>query len=199
MKNDTKNIHLCFENLFISEDKQDENTNNYGRIWETRYNLKSPKHKIERGLVLDIEPTNTYRRKILRMLDTFVSLMYCSHLSIKPTQFMLGEKHESEETRYNQSETAHKTIFRCWDSNHIWVKNSENARNFCNYYELSSSHLLYNKYIIHKLLAVFITFLTSWKLLTHLIYTISENYHPPIFFYSKSSHIKNNLFHACNM
>ena len=32
MKNDTKNIHLCFENLFISEDKQDENTNNYGRI-----------------------------------------------------------------------------------------------------------------------------------------------------------------------
>ena len=105
MKNDTKNIHLCFENLFIniSEDKQEENTNNYGRIWETRYNLKSPKHKIERGLVLDIEPTNTYRRKILRMLDTFVSLMYCSHLSIKPTQFMLGEKHESEETRYNQS------------------------------------------------------------------------------------------------
>ena len=143
MKNDTKNIHLCFENLFIniSEDKQEENTNNYGRIWETRYNLKSPKHKIERGLVLDIEPTNTYRRKILRMLDTFVSLMYCSHLSIKPTQFMLGEKHESEETRYNQSETAHKTIFRCWDSNHIWVKNSENARNFCNYYELSSSRL----------------------------------------------------------
>jgi len=155
---------------------------NYGRIWETRYNLKSPKHKIERGLVLDIEPTNTYRRKILRMLDTFVSLMYCSHLSIKPTQFMLGEKHESEETRYNQSETAHKTIFRCWDSNHIWVKNSENARNFCNYYELSSSHLLYNKYIIHKLLAVFITFLTSWKLLTHLIYTISENYRPPPLF-----------------
>ena len=143
MKNDTKNIHQCFENLFIniSEDKQEENTNNYGRIWETRYNLKSPKHKIERGLVLDIEPTNTYRRKILRMLDTFVSLMHCSHLSIKPTQFMLGEKHESEETRYNQSETAHKTIFRCWDSNHIWVKNSENARNFCNYYELSSSRL----------------------------------------------------------
>ena len=28
MKNDTKNIHLCFENLFIniSEDKQEENT-----------------------------------------------------------------------------------------------------------------------------------------------------------------------------
>ena len=28
MKNDTKNIHLCFEILFIniSEDKQDENT-----------------------------------------------------------------------------------------------------------------------------------------------------------------------------
>ena len=154
---------------------------------------------IGRSLVLDIELANTYRRKILRMLDTFVSLMYCSHLSIKPTQFMLGEKHESEETRYNQSETAHKTIFRCWDSNHIWVKNSENARNFCNYYELSSSHLLYNKYIIHKLLAVFITFLTSWKLLTHLIYTISENYRPtPFLLFKIKPHKKNNLFHACN-
>ena len=143
MKNDTKNIHQCFENLFIniSEDKQEENTNNYGRIWETRYNLKSPKHKIERGLVLDIEPTNTYRRKILRMLDTFVSLMYCSHLSIKPTQFMLGEKGESEETRYNQSKTTHKTIFRCWDSNHKCVNNSENVQTFCNYYALSSSRL----------------------------------------------------------
>ena len=137
---------------------------------------------IERSLVLDIQFAIIYRRKILRMLDTFVSLMYCSHLSIKPTQFMLGEKDESEETRYNQSKTTHKTILRCWDSNHIWVKNSENARNFCNYYELSSSHLLYNKYIIHKLLAVFITFLTSWKLLTHLIYTISENYRPPPLF-----------------
>ena len=30
MKNDTKNIHLSFENLFIniSEDKEDENTDN---------------------------------------------------------------------------------------------------------------------------------------------------------------------------
>ena len=68
---------------------------------------------IERRLVLDIELANIYLRKILRMLDTFVSLMSCSHLSIKPTQFMLGEKDESEETRYNQSKTTHKTIFRC--------------------------------------------------------------------------------------
>ena len=47
MKNDTKNIHLCFENLFINifEDKQDENTNNYGRMGETRYNLNVTAHK----------------------------------------------------------------------------------------------------------------------------------------------------------
>ena len=44
---------------------------------------------VERSLVLDIEFAVIYRQKILRMLDTFVSLMYCSHLSIK---FMLGEK-----------------------------------------------------------------------------------------------------------
>ena len=79
---------------------------------ETRYNINVTTHKAY-DLVLDIKLANIYRRKILRMLDTFVSLMYCSHLSIKPTQFMLGEKDESEETRYNQSETAHKTIFRC--------------------------------------------------------------------------------------
>ena len=91
---------------------------------------------IERSLDLDIELANIYRRKILWMLDTFVSLMYCSHLSIKPTKFMLGEKDKSEETRYNQSKTTHKTFFRCWDSNHIWVKmRNENARNFCNYFE----------------------------------------------------------------
>ena len=65
---------------------------------------------IERSLVLDIEFAIIYRRKILRMLDTFVSLMYCSHLSIKLTQFMLSEKAKSEETRYNQSKTTHKTI-----------------------------------------------------------------------------------------
>ena len=41
MKNETKNIHIFFEYLFINifEDKQDENTNNYGRMRETRYNL----------------------------------------------------------------------------------------------------------------------------------------------------------------
>ena len=41
MKNDTKNIHLCFENLFIniSKDKQDENTINYGHMRETQYKL----------------------------------------------------------------------------------------------------------------------------------------------------------------
>ena len=47
---------------------------------------------IESSLVLDIELENIYRQKILKMLETFVSLMHCSHLSIKPTQFMLGEK-----------------------------------------------------------------------------------------------------------
>ena len=93
------------------------------------------------------------------MLDIFVSPMYCSHLSIKPTQFLLGEKDESEETWYNQS-TTHKTIFRCWDSNYIWVKNSENARNFCNHYALSSPRL---NFIIHKVLAVFITFFNLLK------------------------------------
>ena len=68
---------------------------------------------IERSLVLDIELAYIYQRTILRMLDTFVSLMYCSHHLIKPTQFMLGEKGESEETRYNQSKTTNTTIFRC--------------------------------------------------------------------------------------
>ena len=68
---------------------------------------------IKRSLVLDIELADIYRRKILIMLDAFVSLMYCPHLSIKPTQIMLGEKDESDETRYNQSKTTHKIIFRC--------------------------------------------------------------------------------------
>ena len=38
MKNDTKHIHVCFENLFIniSEDKQDENANNYGQTRVTK-------------------------------------------------------------------------------------------------------------------------------------------------------------------
>ena len=68
---------------------------------------------IERSLVLDIELTNIYQRNILRMLDSFVSLMFCSPLLIKPTQFMLGEKDESEKTGYNQIKTTNKTIFRC--------------------------------------------------------------------------------------
>ena len=154
-----------------------------------------------------------YKHISAKNVDTFASLMYCSHLSIKPTQFMLGEKHESEETRYNQSETAHKTIFRCWDSNHIWVKNSENARNFCNYYELSSSRLtlkqIHNSqtscsiYYLLNLLKAFDSSDIHYirKLSTHamdLIIHIATLPTPP--FDSKSSNIKkNNLFHACNM
>ena len=40
MKNDTKNIHLCFENLFIniSEDKQDENA----KLWTYARNSIQP-------------------------------------------------------------------------------------------------------------------------------------------------------------
>ena len=141
-----------------------------------------------------------YQRNILRMLDIFVSLMYSSHLSIKPTQFLLGENDESEETRYNQSTITHKIIFRCFDWYHIWVKKSENAQNFCNYYVFSFPRLTLLKFIIYYiyyLLKPLESFCLIWyKLYQKIINPL------PYFFYSKSSHIKEEIYLMpviCNM
>ena len=57
--------------------------------------------------------------KILRMLDIFVSLMYCSHLSTKLNLISDGEKKDSEEIWYNQNTTTYTAIFWCWDSKYI--------------------------------------------------------------------------------
>ena len=80
------NFIELFKNI-LHFDKRDEITNNHGRMreFDPTLTLQPTKHMIERSLLFRYWACKHISAKILRMLDIFVSLMYCSHLSIKPT------------------------------------------------------------------------------------------------------------------
>ena len=71
------------------------------------------------------------------MLDTFVSLMYCSPFS---NQLNLCSAKRANLKKLHTTKAKQPTkLFS--DVEIVIVKNSENAQNFFNYYELSSPRL----------------------------------------------------------